>query len=158
MSLQLCVHQQVLPQLLQTVVQLNSRKHCLSTVVSIPNYLVQRCSINYGGVGGYYGRSLVNKQQKEEARPTQWQGCNIMYIKLVIGLKQHKICYNSKRKNFWMHPGSTQQLTTTVLGLLGGILPHQCPVVDAPRASFHLFGTPIRVPKSDGCLRPLHSA
>ena len=33
-----------------------------------------------------------------------------------------------------------------VLGLLGDILPHQYPVVEVTGTSFHLVGTPVRVP------------
>ncbi|KAI2504448.1 hypothetical protein MHU86_10037 [Fragilaria crotonensis] len=33
-----------------------------------------------------------------------------------------------------------------VLGLLGGILPHQYPTVEVPNTTFHLVGTPVRVP------------
>ena len=42
-----------------------------------------------------------------------------------------------------------------VLGLLGDLMPHQYPVVAVPSTTFHLAGTPVRVPTNAGMIAHL---
>lgn len=69
------------------------------------------------------------------------------FLCLVNGLEGPEVSVVHRVLRYMDSPGDDPSgYHDRVLGLLGDILPHQYPTVEVPNTTFHLVGTPVRVP------------